>query len=175
VCAAALVPTAPSLDLPAASLLVALVAGAGLVLLTSSHRAAPAALAGALGASVLLAAAAPFGASAAPATVAGGAALAVAGLSAWRLYRLHEWAPWYGTTGVLVATAAAFVLLGGWGVVVVTGPQAQDGLTAAAVVDGLRWAAPSAVLVAAGGWLRPSVTVGLLLPSVLQAGATLLD
>jgi len=175
VCAAALAPTAPFLDVPAPSLLVALIALAGLALVVRLPGSAPVALAVAGGAAVPLVAAAAFSEFAAPATVAGGAALAVAGVSGWRLRRLREWAPWYGTTGVLVATAAALALLAAWGVAVVWSPAAADGLTTAHVAGSLEWAVPTALLVAAGGWLRPGVTVGLLLPSVLQVGASLLD
>jgi hypothetical protein len=174
-CTAALAPTAPFLDVPAPWLLVALIALSGLALVVRPRETAPIALAVALGAAVPLAAAAPFSDTPAAATVAGGAALAVAGLSAWRLRRLREWAPWYGTTGVLVASAAALALLAAWGVVLVTGPAAEDGLTVPLLAGSLEWAVPTALLIGAGGWLRPGVTVALLVPSVLQAGTSLLD
>ncbi len=174
-CAAALAPTAPFLDVPAPWLQVALIALSGLALVVRRRETVPIALAVALGAAVPLVAAAPFSDTPAAATVAGGAALAVAGLSAWRLRRLREWAPWYGTTGVLVASAAALALLGAWGVVLVTGPATADGLTVDLGSGAVLTAVATAVLVAAGGWLRPSVTVALLFPTALQAAAGLLD
>jgi hypothetical protein len=175
VCAAALTPTAPFLDLPSPSLLVSVIALCGLALVVRLRGAAPYALAAALGAAVPLVVASPFSDRPAAATLAAGAAVAVVGVATWRLRRLRQWAPWYGSVGVLVASAAGLALLAVWAVTLVSGAAAEGGQTVDLGSGGVATAVATAVLVAAGGWLRASVTVALLLPTALQLAAGLLD
>jgi hypothetical protein len=175
VCAVVLTPTAPFLGLPAPSAQVALIALSGLALVAQLRGASPFALAVALGAAVPLVVVAPFSDRPAAATLAAGAALAVVGVTARRLRLLREWAPWYGGAGVFVASAAGLAVLAVWAAALVAGSAAEQGQTVDLGSGGLAAAVATAVLVAAGGWLRPSVTVALLFPTVLQAAAGLLD
>jgi hypothetical protein len=168
VSAAALVPTAVLVPAPAAGALVAVIALAGVALLLRVRRLGSEALAAALGAALPLAAAAPFSSHTAAATVVAGASLAVVAVTAWRLRRRREWAPWYGAGGVLLASVAALSLLGVGGVVLVSqvgaGTTRLHDLVPAAMTTIVPWA----VLVALGGWLRVFPTVALLVPPMVQ-------
>lgn len=165
VCGAALAVTVPLLGVPAGSALVSVVAVSGLVLVARLPRLRSVALAAALGAAIPLLAWAPSGRYPGSAVFAVGAALAVGAVTAWRLCRRQEWAPWHGTRGVLVASAAGLVLLGA-GVLVLEarGPGGGQALLVAA----LRTAVPWALLVAATGWLRRPLGAALLAPMSLQ-------
>ena len=170
VCGAVLAVSVPVLGIPAGALLVSVVAVSGLLLVARLPRLRSLSLAAALGAAVPLLAAAPGGGYPASAVVTAGAALAVVGVTAWRLRRRREWAPWYGTRGVLLASAAALVTLGvavllleGSGVLGATSLRGE-----ALVEAAVQTAVPLAVLVGACGWLRRPLAVALLAPSVAQ-------
>lgn len=165
-CSLLLAVTVPLLDVPAATALVAAVAVAGVLLLARLPHVRTPALALALGGAVPLLAAAPGGDRPAASTVAAGTALAVVAVTGWRLWRRREWAPWYGTRGVVVASATALAVLG-FGVVQLADPRSAAGGGAdafAALATVLPWSA----LIGASGWLRHPVAVALLTPSLVQ-------
>jgi hypothetical protein len=168
VCAALLAPTAPVLGAPAATWLVTVVALAGLVLLLRVPNTGSEASAAALGAAVPLALAAPLSGRPVAATIAAGAALAVIGSAAWWLRRRREWAPWYGTRGVVAAAVGALLVLGFGGVVLGSEAVAAGGLSPALAGEALQTFVPWALLVALSGWLRRVPAIALLVPAVAQ-------
>lgn len=168
VCSALLAPTAPALGAPAATWLVTVVAVAGLALLLRLPHTGSEASSAALGAAVPLALAAPLSGRPVAATIVAGAALAVIGSTAWWLRRRREWAPWYGTRGVVAASAGALLVLGFGGAGLVAEAAASDGLSLALAREALQTFVPWAVVIAASGWLRRSPAIALLVPAGVQ-------
>lgn len=168
---------------PAGLVLVAIIAGAGVVMALRTPRTSAVAPASAAGASLSLLGGACAGWIWLVSQPCVGNALdrevvmllfvttgAAASLvtSVWLLYSRGELEPWYATRGVVVATAAAVTVLVlgiGFAVLRYDAGETPIAVTAAAVT------VPWAIAVAATGWLRPSPAVAAVLPAAAQGMA----
>jgi hypothetical protein len=93
------------------------------------------------------------------------ASAAVLATSLWLLVSRDEIEPWHATRGVIIATAAAVtVLVLGCGFAVLLRDTTGMPVLAMAAVT-----VPWAVAVAATGWLRPSPAIAVVTPAALQA------
>lgn len=172
--------SATSLGSPAGLLLSGAVIACGVMLAAGLPRAAAVTPALALGSSLPLLGAAlgvlilvdatpcegqQLGAAAGLPVIQGGAALAVAALSVWLLHVGRELAPWRGSRGVVVSTAAASVVfVGGAGAAWLSFDN-----PAAVLFGPLPWA----VALGLTGWLRLMPARAVLLGPALQLVAWL--